>query len=138
MLSESVDEFLAKARIATLVTLDRNGLPVPVPVWFEWDGQRARMFAFGSSAKIRRARADPRGWLLVHAEAGEPEDWIRLQGELTVSPGGWEVARRLAPRYWDVSTPDAQRSLAQWEAEAANLVAVELTPVTVSRIPPEE
>lgn len=138
MRNESADEFLTRARIADLITLDSRGLPVPVPVWFEWDGHRARMFSSASSGKVRRAQSDARAWLVIHAEAGEPEDWVVLHGELTVLAGGWEIAARLAPRYWDVSTPASQRTLALWEAEAASLVALELVPTRLSRIAPEE
>jgi nitroimidazol reductase NimA-like FMN-containing flavoprotein (pyridoxamine 5'-phosphate oxidase superfamily) len=136
MLSESVDEFLAHPRIAVLITLDAHGLPAPVPLWFDWDGRSAHMFSGASSAKIRRATADPRAWLVVHAGADEPEDWVVLQGPLALSPDGLAVARRLAPRYWDMSTAAARTAMEQWESQAGELVALELLPARKLRFVP--
>lgn len=136
MNSETVDEFLSRARIADLITLNARRLPVPVPVWFEWDGRRARMFSFATSAKVRRATSDPRAWLVVHAEVGEPEDWVVLHGALRLSSDGWAVAERLARHYWDTSSPEARQALADWKSQAADLVAMELAPARVSRLVP--
>jgi nitroimidazol reductase NimA-like FMN-containing flavoprotein (pyridoxamine 5'-phosphate oxidase superfamily) len=136
MLSETVGEFLAHPRIAVLITLDVRGLPAPAPLWFEWDGHCAHMFSAASSAKVRRASADPRAWLVVHSDADEPEDWVVLQGPLALASDGFAVAQRLVPRYWDMSTPAAKRAIAQWESQAGDLVALQLVPARTQRFTP--
>jgi hypothetical protein len=135
MPDESIDTFLSVPRIAVLTTLDQDRMPVTTPLWYDWDGSSAWMFSFKDAGKVRRARADDRGWLLVHACADEPEDWVALRGVLRVSSDGWPVAQRLAPRYWDMSLDAKQQTLASWEAAAGDLVAIELAVTHRSRMP---
>ena len=71
-MSESrIDEFLRETRIGVLCTNDLDGSPNGVPVWFEWDGERIRMFSHASHKKIARLEHDPRASLLVAREVGE-------------------------------------------------------------------
>ena len=50
-----MDDFLAKrSRIAMLSSLRRDGRPLTVPVWFDWDGSVVRMFAGATSPKVTR------------------------------------------------------------------------------------
>jgi len=133
MREDSIDSFLSHARIAVLTTLDKDQMPVAVPLWFEWDGSTAWMFSFSDAGKVRRAKADERGWLLVHACADEPEDWVTLRGVLRLSGDGWAVAQRLAPRYWDMSLDEKKQTLASWESMADQLVAMQLVVEHTSR-----
>jgi hypothetical protein len=135
MPAESMDSFLAVPRIGVLTTLDQDRLPVATPLWYDWDGSSAWMFSFTNAGKVRRARADDRGWLLVHACADEPEDWVMLRGVLRLSAGGWPIAQRLAPRYWDMSLDAKKQTLSRWESVAEDLVAIELAVTHRSRMP---
>ena len=72
MTSTQRDAFLREPRIATLITLYGDGSPAAVPVWFEWDGARARLFTGRGSEKIRRVRANPRAALCIAEPAGVP------------------------------------------------------------------
>jgi PPOX class probable F420-dependent enzyme len=68
----NADEFLAERRIAVLATVDPDGSPHLVAIWFEWaDG--AFLFPTGStSRKTRNARARPRGAIVVDARGPRP------------------------------------------------------------------
>lgn len=138
MREDSIDSFLSQPRIAVLTTLDKDRMPVAVPVWYDWDGSSAWMFSFDDAGKVRRARAEGRGWLLVHACAGEPEDWVMLRGFLRLSSDGWTIAQRLAPRYWDMSLDEKKQTLAQWESMAGHLVTIQLVVEHSSRYAHED
>src|SRR5438552_4181764 len=98
MTPEQRDAFLARPRIAKLVTLYADGSPTAVPVWFEWDGGQARIFTGRTSEKARRIRADPRVCLTVDVSVGEPEAWVTLEGTAEIEEhGAIELARRLPP-----------------------------------------
>jgi PPOX class probable F420-dependent enzyme len=126
MIPDARDTFLREARIAKLATLNRDGSPTIVPVWFEWDGAEARVFTFDSSAKVRRIRRDPRVALSVEEPVGVPEAWVTIEGTASVEPGGLALAERLAPRYY---TPDrARAALAEWGARPERLVVLRITP----------
>jgi nitroimidazol reductase NimA-like FMN-containing flavoprotein (pyridoxamine 5'-phosphate oxidase superfamily) len=119
------EEFLATPRLGVLQTNRREGMPIGVPVWFEWDGKVVRMFAASFSLKIKRLRRDPKASLLVMNHFDEGESWVAFDGEVSVSDeGGLELAERLAPRYWDLEDPERQEGLKLWRSLPAGTLSV--------------
>ena len=111
----SRDRFLSTPRFAMLATNRREGTPITVPVWFEWDGSVVRMFAAANSPKVRRLRNDPRASILVTNHLDEGECWVAFDGEVSISDsGGFELAERLAPKYWDLEDPERRDMLELW------------------------
>jgi PPOX class probable F420-dependent enzyme len=129
------EAFLSEARIATLVSLNPNGSPTGVPVWFDWDGKTATVFTSGTSAKIRRIREDSRVCLTIAEPAGINEAWVTIEGTASVEQdGGIELARRLAPRYY---TPEhAAETLPGWEKIANSWVVIRITPTRIRSVAP--
>jgi PPOX class probable F420-dependent enzyme len=126
------DAFLAKVRLGILSTLRRDGSPVTVPVWFEWDGAAVRCFTSAGSGKVRRLQRDPRASLLVVNNLDEPEAWVAFDGEVTIArEGAFELAERLACRYWDLSDPERRATLETWRKAATALRVLELIPAQV-------
>ncbi len=129
MSSEAREAFLAQTRLGFLSTLDADGAPISIPIWFEWDGQCARMFTGASSPKIRRLQHDARASLVVASALGEKEEWVAIDGVITIHlTGGMELAERLARRYWDLSDPARAQTLESWRREASALRLLELIP----------
>lgn len=134
MTPEQRDAFLKQTRIGKLVTLYADGSPTAVPVWYEWDGQYARIFTGRESAKVRRIQADPRVALTVEELVGVPEAWVTIEGTAAIE-GGSEVARRLAPRYYDPEK--AAQALRRWEQDTGRLVVLVITPRRIRTSAPE-
>ncbi len=134
MTPEQHDAFLHEARIATLITLYDGGAPAAVPVWFEWDGGRARVFTGRTSEKVRRLQADSRVALCVAAPAGVPEAWVTIEGAAAVLDGGWALAQRLAPRYYNAER--AAKALAEWGAKPEQWVVIEIVPRRIRSLAP--
>lgn len=129
------DAFLRAPRVATLVTLHADGAPAAVPVWFEWDGQHARLFTSRTSEKVRRIAADPRACLSIAEPAGVPEAWVTIDGTARVlDEGGLALTQRLAPRYY--SAERARQALADWGRDPARWVVVEITPARIRSLAP--
>lgn len=129
MTPTEVEALLGETRLGILTTLRADAMPVSVPVWYEWDGERALCFSSATSKKITRLQRDNRASLLVVRDAGEPEGWVALEGEVEVRrEGAWELAERLAGRYWDMSDADHQATVASWREEADALRLLVLTP----------
>jgi len=123
------DAFLTETRVATLSYLTRSGAPFSVPVWFEWDGACAHMFANGSSKKIRCLERDPRARLLVPRPAGEREEWVAIDGTITIErEGAFDLAERSARRYWDLTNDYYASTLEDWRQAAESFVLMELRP----------
>ena len=61
-------DFLAKTRYGYLTTLTKDGAPKTVPVWFDWDDYKVRIFSVAGTAKLKRIGKDPRVTVLVASE----------------------------------------------------------------------
>jgi len=130
------DAFLKGARIATLSMLTGSGAPAAVPIWYEWDSERARMFTSGGSAKVARIRRDGRVCLTVAEPTGVPEAWVSIEGTASIEEGtGFALAERLAPRYYPPE--QAARTLAEWERSATDWVTVVVEPSRIRSSAPE-
>ena len=129
MSAEARDEFLSHPKIAVLSTSVPDGAPLSVPIWFEWDGERARFFSSVSSPKMRRIEANPLVSLLVANPAGEPERWVLIEGTVEVSSdGAFDLAERLAHRYWDMANAGHAQTVQDWRDGADGLRLVEIVP----------
>jgi PPOX class probable F420-dependent enzyme len=136
MTAEQRDAFLNEPRIATLATLTREGAPVAIPIWFEWDGERARMFTGRTSPKVTRIQRDGRVCLTVAEPAGVPEAWVAIEGTASIEEGtGFALAQRLAPRYYPPE--QAARTLAEWGRSADNWVTIVVEPRRIRSSAPE-
>ena len=135
MTPAQLDAFLRETRIAKLVTLYADGRPTSVPVWFEWDGEAARLFTSVDSGKVGRIEADPRVCLSVEEAVGVGEAWVTIEGNATIeTEGGMELARRLAYRYY--SPEKAAATLPGWERMAAKWVVVKVAPTRIRSLAP--
>ncbi|MEX0783236.1 MAG: PPOX class F420-dependent oxidoreductase [Dehalococcoidia bacterium] len=124
------DAFLRETRIAKLATLNADGSPTIVPVWFEWDGKTAAIFTSPASPKIRRIERDPRVALSVEEGVGVREAWVTVEGTAAIErSGGYELAERLAQRYYE--EPRRSQALADWGRIRDNFVVIRITPTRI-------
>lgn len=97
---EEVAGLLARDVVARVATVDADGYPHVIPLWFAWaDGA----FHFASDAgrpHLGRLRADPRAGLVIDVEGerradGErPNMQVRAVGDAVLSPdvgGAWSM-----------------------------------------------
>jgi nitroimidazol reductase NimA-like FMN-containing flavoprotein (pyridoxamine 5'-phosphate oxidase superfamily) len=132
MTEEERDRFLEEPRYGILNTLRSDGSPIGVPVWFDWNGETLRMFSSVLSPKIKRLQADPRASVLVVNHLSEEEAWVAFDGPIAIrEEGGFELAERLAPRYWDLSDPERRSTLELWRKAAAAIRLLELEPTRI-------
>lgn len=125
------DTFLAQRRYGILTTLRRDGAPVSVPVWYEWDGTIVRMFCHEASGKLKRLKNDARVTLLVVNHPDEPESWVSFDGRIAVlREGGLALAERVFDHYYPPG--DGRRSaLKSWRKMKNQWRLLELKPDTV-------
>ena len=120
------DTFLRETRIATLVTLNEDGSPNALPLWYEWDGERLRMFSQSETGKLCRLERDPRACVSVADPVGALEAWVTVEGTVEMKEeGGRELALRLAERYYSLDR--AERTIRAW-SKLEGWVLLELTP----------
>ncbi len=132
---DEINAFLETPRLAMLLYNGPRPAPTGVPVWFDWDGKRFRMFAGRTSPKVARLQADPNVSVLITNQVGEPEAWVAFDGEVTISD--FEVAEwqtlvdRVAPRYWDLSDEGYANEIKGWRASPESFVSLELKNMTI-------
>jgi PPOX class probable F420-dependent enzyme len=132
MSKEAREALLSQPQVGILATLGEDGAPIAVPIWFEWDGKCARMFTSGMSPKVRRLQKDPRASLLVARPAGEPEEWVAVDGTVEIhEEGALQLAERLAERYWDLSDEGHKATLELWRKASQTLRLIELKPTRI-------
>ena len=120
------DAFLKEIRIGTLCTLNSDGSPNALPLWYEWDGEKIRMFTERGTSKLKRIAADPRACLSVAEPVGVPEAWVTVEGTIEViEEGGAELGCKLAALYYEPEL--AKQTIAVW-GKATDMVLLELTP----------
>jgi nitroimidazol reductase NimA-like FMN-containing flavoprotein (pyridoxamine 5'-phosphate oxidase superfamily) len=130
MTDQQRDAFLGGRRYGILTTNGADGFPVPIPVWFEWDGECARLFSKAHAPKLRRIAADARVALLASNNPDEPEQWVLIKGcASVVTADGIALARRLAARYWDLSDAKHAQTLRDWESE--EWAVIEIAPESI-------
>ena len=83
-----------------------------------------------AKAAIRRIQRDPRVALSVEEPVGVVEAWVTIEGTAAIEEtGGYELAARLAQRYYD--EPRRSRALARWFEERGNFVVIRITPTRI-------
>ena len=123
------DEFLTQPRLANLITNADPGVPIGVPVWFEWTGTKVQMFAGKETPKIDRIKRDPNASVLVTNAVGEREAWVAFDGPVDVGDeGAIELATRLAARYWDLGNKQLRAVLSSWQQAPESFCLLTLKP----------
>jgi hypothetical protein len=133
MLDDQAEQFLTTTRLGFLSHRVEPGWSRPVPVWFDWADDVARVFSLASSPKVERLRHDPRAHLLVANQVGEPEAWVSLTADVAIGSVDGRWLEALCARYWDLGDADRRAAVDRYLADLDALVLLELRPTEVQR-----
>ena len=75
MTSEEIDRFLLEPHVAVLSTIDKEGFPHSVGMYYEPAGTRLRMWPYAKSQKVRNLERNPACGVLI--EDGQPYDDLK-------------------------------------------------------------
>lgn len=135
MTNDQMAAFFERTRQAILITVNADGSPDGVPVWFDWDGSAVRIFSGSGADKIQRIAADPRVAVLVTNDIDEAPAWVRFEGRARIDMDADAKSLAvdlLAPRYWDLSVPAYAAVVEQWSAAPDDaFVVIRLNPDTI-------
>ena len=124
-----IQRFLATREVLVLATLDADGGPLAMPMWFLPDPDALTLVTEAGSAKVRRLRRDPR--CCAVAEAGTRGDirGVTLRGRADFLPES-DVRRSLVARIVARYHPDLER---RWGGRALppDRVVFRIVPDTV-------
>ena len=126
---DDIQRFLAAREVVVLATIQPDGSPLAMPVWFWHDRESLVMVSEAATQKVRNIRRDPR--VCVVAESGSRGDarTVIIGGRaefLEESPARQALVRALLDKY----TPNLGR---RWHGEAmpADRVMFRIVPASV-------
>ncbi len=111
MSEEEMASFLDERRTLHVASINADGSPHLVPMWFARHDAALAFWTYGKSQKVVNLRRDPR--LTVMAEAGEQYEELRgvsIAGRARIVDDRDEVLRfgeKVFERYWGPITDDA-------------------------------
>lgn len=112
MYDEACRTVLQKPLIARISTIDAEGYPHTVPVWFKLDGDDLVVIAVRETRKVGHIRANPKGAIAVGGDEGDGGGYL-IKGEFMIEddPDDYWV-RTLCHHY---EPPDkAEADVADW------------------------
>jgi general stress protein 26 len=130
MITDTIREFLQKALIARMSTLDPEGYPHTVPVWFMLDGTDIVIISVSSTAKVGHIQANPKGAITI---GGDPADGAgyMIKGEFSIEADPDDAwVRKLTYRY--ESPEQADKDIAEWSD--LDILLLRLKPKTVLKV----
>jgi predicted pyridoxine 5'-phosphate oxidase superfamily flavin-nucleotide-binding protein len=113
MFSDELREFLKKPHLARMSTIDPNGYPHTVPVWYEMDGEEFVITAPAETKKLNHIRANPKGCISI---GGAPDDgggWL-FKGLFSLTDEAmWPWLEKMTYHY--EPREQAEKDLALWK-----------------------
>jgi PPOX class probable F420-dependent enzyme len=126
----AVQRFMAGRPVALLATVQPDGAPLAMPMWYLHDAAALTMISVDGLAKVRNLRRDPRVCVVVESAAPDGSDGrgVIVRGRAEFLPDGPErraLAERFHARY-----PELQR-LWKGHAMPPNRVMFRIVPAGV-------
>lgn len=112
MFTETIREFLQKPLIARMSTIDSQGYPHTVPVWFMLDGDDLVIISVRQTSKVNHIQANPKGALTIGGDPGNGGGYL-IKGHFSIEPDpdrAW--VRKLTHRYEEPE--QAEKDIAAW------------------------
>ena len=101
--TSSADRALADDPVVWLSSVQRDGRPHLVPVWFHWDGQRIVAFSKPNARKVDNLREEPRVMLAVGTPGPDFEvELIEATAELPATPAAECMPDGFGAKYRDL------------------------------------
>jgi hypothetical protein len=111
-------------------TIDRDGYPHTVPVWFMLDGDDIAIISVRQTAKVGHIRANPKGALEIGGDSGDGAGYL-IKGDFALEEDPGDIwMRKLIDRY--ESGAQAEKDAAEWES--LDIIVIWLKPKVVLKV----
>jgi PPOX class probable F420-dependent enzyme len=130
LFDENARTFLAKSLTARMSTVDVEGYPHTVPVWYMLDGDDIVIMGTRTTKKVAHMRRDPKGSVCIGGDSGDGAGYL-IKGEWRIEedPGKhWQIT---ITRHYE--PPDkAEKDLADWAD--LDIIVMRLKPTRVIKV----
>ncbi|HEX3051742.1 MAG TPA: pyridoxamine 5'-phosphate oxidase family protein [Aggregatilineaceae bacterium] len=113
MLDDAARAFLQKPLLARMSTIDQEGYPHTVPVWFMLEGDDICIIAVPETKKVGHIRRNPKGSVSVGGDVNDGGGYL-IKGDFAVEddPGG-AFMRKITFHYEEPET--AAKHVEDWK-----------------------
>jgi PPOX class probable F420-dependent enzyme len=94
-LDDRLIHLLREEKLAWLTTMRADGMPLPTPIWFLWDGEHFLIFSQPNALKVRNVMHNPRVALNFNTDA-TGEIFAIFTGEARIDPNPASPEERAA------------------------------------------
>ncbi len=112
--SQELIAFLNQTLIARLATIDDQGYPHVVPLWYSRDGDDLVIMSDRETRKVHNALANPKGAVQVGGNPGTEQSGYLFQGDLIVEDDPDHVLTAVITRRYE-SKARADQLLEEWK-----------------------
>jgi predicted pyridoxine 5'-phosphate oxidase superfamily flavin-nucleotide-binding protein len=130
MLTAPIREFLQKPLIARMSTIDPDGYPHTVPVWFALDRDDIVIISVRSTQKVGHILANPKGAVTIGGHPADGAGYL-IKGEFLIETDPDDAwVRKMTYRY--EAPEQAEKDIADW-AEL-DIIVLRLKPKAVLKV----
>lgn len=130
MFTDEMRAFLQKPLIARMSTIDRDGWPHTVPVWFILDGDEIAIISVRQTAKIGHIKANPNGAVQVGGDANDGAGYL-IKGLFRIEEDPDDVWMKKLTYHYE-SGDKAEKDIADWTP--LDIIVLRLTPKSVVKV----
>jgi general stress protein 26 len=129
-LTDTIREFLQKPLVARMSTIDRNGYPHTVPVWFDVDGGDLIITSVRDTSKVRQIEANPKGAVQIGGGPGDGGGYL-FKGVFSIEPDtGHAWINKMCYHY--ETKEQAEKDIADWAD--LDIIVLRLIPTKVRKV----
>lgn len=112
MFTATIREFLQKPLVARMSTVDPDGYPHTVPVWFMLNGDEIVVISVSSTRKVGHIKANPKGAIAIGGDPADGGGYL-IKGDFSIEADPEDAwVRKLTYHY---ETPEqAEKDIADW------------------------
>lgn len=130
MFTEAARALLQKPLIARMSTIDPDGYPHTVPVWFMLDGDEIAIISVRQTAKIGHIQINPKGAVEIGGDSGDGGGYL-IKGDFTLEEDPGDIwMRKLIDRY--ESGEQAEKDFTEWVP--LDIIVIRLKPKQVFKV----
>lgn len=130
MLNDEVRAFLQQPLVARMSTIDAEGYPHTVPVWFKLDGDDLMIIAERGTRKVGHIARNPKGAIAIGGDSGDGGGYL-LKGTFAVEEdAGLRWMKSLCYHYEDEA--QAEKDIEDWSD--LDMIVVRMTVQRVIKV----
>ena len=122
--------FLEKPLLARMCTIDADGYPHVVPVWFMRDGDQLMITSVRGTRKVDHIRTNSKGAMVIGGDTNDGGGYS-MQGDYQMAPDPDFYWMKKITRHYE-STADAERDIEAWLK--LDLIILRFTPKVVRKV----